>query len=112
MDRAAGDLSANVGRLRMMEAAKLDAAADAIFARVLDGDLNAHRTWLANRGRHATLLGLDAREAGGGSMGDVQVTINTAPPWDRSSMGAPLVVEHEAVLAPPAPDSYPEPPFA
>lgn len=112
MDRAAGDLAASVGRLRMLEAAKLDAAADAIFSTVLDGDLSAHRTWLANRGRHATLLGLDAHTAPMTTRGDVQVMVNTAPPWDGAGASAARVVSRDEVLTLPEPDALPEPRLA
>ena len=47
--------------LRAVEAAKLDAAADAIWQMVEAGDLRAQSVWLKNRGRYADLLGLDLR---------------------------------------------------
>ncbi len=113
MDRAATDLSASVGRLRMMEAAKLDAAAESIFPAVLGGDLNAHRTWLMNRGRHASLLALDMQAPTGNASSDVQVTINTAPPWNRPGpQRVGSVVPYDDVLMLPDPDALPEPPFA
>ncbi len=107
MARNAEAIREQADEVRVLEAERLDAAASAIWPKVMEGDLRAQDTWLRNRSRYATLLGLDVRDAGAPLVSG-PVSINVAPPWEA---GVASVVEHEAVLAPPAPDSYPEPPF-
>lgn len=61
LDRAAKQIAEHAPEVRAAEAAKLDEAAQAILPRVLEGDARAQDTWLRNRQRYASLLGLDLR---------------------------------------------------
>ena len=109
MARNAEAIREQADEVRAMEAERLDAAAAAIWPKVMDGDLRAQDTWLRNRSRYATLLGLDVRDAGTPLVSG-PVSINVVPPWE--SKGVASVVEHQDVLPVPNPDAYAEPPFA
>ncbi|MBM3664533.1 MAG: hypothetical protein FJW92_01895 [Actinobacteria bacterium] len=109
MARNADAIREQADEVRVLGAERLDAAASAIWPEVMDGDLRAQDTWLQNRARHATLLGLDVRDAGTPLVSG-PVSINVVPPWE-AQQGA-SVVEHEDNPVPPAPESFPEPPFA
>lgn len=61
MERAIVEINEHAPALRAAEAQKLEDAAQAIFPRVLEGDARAHDTWLRNRARYASLLGLDLK---------------------------------------------------
>lgn len=113
MERQAGALSDGVGRLRAMEAERLDAAARAVMPAVLDGDLRAQDVWLRNRTRYATLLGLDARSSAAPSSTEQQVVVvNTAVPWMNGGAATALPpATSDLVLTPPDPESLIEPPF-
>ena len=69
--------------LRAAEAAKLDAAAQAIWPMVAAGDLRAQSVWLKNRSRYADLLGLDLRPPDVNEVGPVFHVIDARPPWER-----------------------------
>jgi|GEM_PF-1552761 len=109
MARNADAIREQAGEVRVLEAERLDAAASAIWPKVMDGDLRAQDTWLRNRSRNATLLGLDVRDAGTPLISG-PVSINVVPPWDAQHGAS--VVEHEDTPVPPDPQSLPEPPFA
>ena len=81
MTRSGEELRDRAAQVRALEAERLDAAAAAIWSKVMDGDLRAHDTWLRNRSRYATLLGLDVRDAGT-PLVNGPVSINVAPPWE------------------------------
>ena len=79
MARNAEAIREQADEVRVMEAERLDAAAAAIWPKVMDGDLRAQDTWLRNRSRYATLLGLDVRDAGTPLVSG-PVSINVVPP--------------------------------
>ena len=95
--------------VRVTQAERLDAAASATWPRMMDGDLRAQDTWVRNRSRYATLPGRDVRDAGTPLVSG-PVSINVVPPWEARAGAS--VVQHEDVQTLPAPDAYPEPPFA
>ena len=84
MARNAEAIREQADEVRVMEAERLDAAAAAIWPKVMDGDLRAQDTWLRNRSRYATLLGLDVRDAGTPLVSG-PVSINVVPPWEAQS---------------------------
>jgi hypothetical protein len=53
------DSQEDIDELRRLEAARLDAATAAIWPQVLDGDLQAVRTYVRISARRARMLGLD-----------------------------------------------------
>ncbi|MGI9539969.1 MAG: hypothetical protein ACR2N6_07460 [Miltoncostaeaceae bacterium] len=64
--------------LRALESARLDAAAGALWSKVMSGEERAHEVWLRNRSRYGALNGLDLdRESDGPS---TTYIVNTAPP--------------------------------
>ena len=81
MTRSGEELRDRAAEVRALEAERLDAAAAAIWPKVMDGDLRAQDTWLRNRSRYAGLLGLDVRDAGT-PMVRGSVSINVVPPWE------------------------------
>ena len=97
MARSGEELRDRAAEVRALEAERLDAAAAAIWPKVMDGDLRAQDTWLRNRSRYATLLGLDVRDAGTPLVSG-PVSINVVPPWE--TQGAASVVEHEDASSP------------
>ena len=102
MTRSGEELRDKAAQVRALEAERLDAAAAAIWPKVMDGDLRAQDTWLRNRSRYAGLLGLDVRDAGT-PMVRGSVSINVVPPWEQT--GRPtLSAPHEA-SALPAPEA-------
>ena len=81
MARNAEAIREQADEVRVLEAERLDAAASAIWPKVMDGDLRAQDTWLRNRSRYATLLGLDVRDMGTPLVSG-PVSINVVPPWE------------------------------
>ena len=114
MTRVADEMRERVAEVRVLEAARLDAAASAIWSKVLEGDLRAHETWLRNRTRYSSLFGLDARQEPVALADNRTVNIVLSPPWEREARGTePLILDEaidEALLVP-DPESLPEPPF-
>ena len=94
MTRSGEELRDRAAQVRALEAERLDAAASAIWPKVLDGDLRAHDTWLRNRSRYSSLLGLDMRETGTPHVSD-RVTITAVPPWERGAACVQSVIEHD-----------------
>lgn len=96
------DIADRAHELRAMESGKLDVAAQALWAKVVNGDTRAQTTWLRNRQRYADLLGLDIKPIPAES-GGLTFVINTALPWERPGhpdfvQEAPLVLEAENVV--------------
>ena len=114
MTRVADEMRERVAEVRVLEAARLDAAASAIWSKVLEGDLRAHETWLRNRTRYSSLFGLDARQEPVALADNRTVNIVLSPPWEREARDTePLMLDEaidEALLVP-DPESFPEPPF-
>jgi len=76
--------------VRALEAARLDAAANHIWARVREGDVRAQDTWLRNRQRYAALLGLDLKPPD--VTVDASQNVIVLPAWGEQ----PTVVDGEA----------------
>ena len=85
MTRSADELRERGAEVRALEAERLDAAAAAIWPKVMDGDLRAQETWLRNRTRYSSLVGLDVRHESAVFTDDRLVNIITAPPWERGA---------------------------
>jgi hypothetical protein len=61
LEATAHSIAKEAGRLRALEAERLDRAAAVLLPEVEAGSLRAHEVWLRNRTRYAALLGLDLR---------------------------------------------------
>ena len=57
----ANEIAEAAGEFRALESERLDAAAQALWAKVVAGQERAQEVWLRNRTRFATLNGLDMR---------------------------------------------------
>lgn len=84
-----GAIVANVDAIRDREGSKLDQAEQAIWPRVLDGELPAVETWIRLAGRRSRLYGLDA-------------PVRVENPMQYEDAKALLLERLRAVLQPPA----------
>ena len=78
-DRAE-EIAEAADEFRALESERLDAAAQALWAKVMAGEERAQDTWLRNRSRYATLLGLDVRPEQHEDAGAVYYVNTRLPP--------------------------------